>query len=374
MKILVVGAGIAGSGIAHMLAEDGHDVCVVDKVAEPYTGGYQILFDDVAQRILRHIGASALVAELSTPTADVMVYHRKKLRTTIPMTGYFSARRGDMVGAIAQHVARTVPMRFGVELAGIEHNELGVTARFGDGTSKQYDLIIGADGLSSTVRRLAVEVEQSYLYENGRHNLWVDVPGRIDGTRTAAILFGRGIGAQVFPYTDSDKTLVLTSMNLGPGRFDASALLPAASALLESAGTTFMPFAPHVRNAPQEHLRLTRFAQVRAPRWHARNVVLIGDAAHCIDPLSGAGAHGGLLGAAILTEELRRTPHDIPGAATRYRKRLLPYVTSAQLLTAGVLERATATSLRGRVRADASLVRSALAVRRRDIPARYRSD
>ncbi|MDD7928062.1 FAD-dependent oxidoreductase [Microbacterium thalli] len=370
MKILIVGAGIAGSGAAHMLAHDGHDVRVVDAVDAPYSGGYLLQFDRTAVQMMHQIGAQDVVDELSAPSSKVTVLRGEKVLTTLQLDGYRLARRGDLVGAISRYAAETVPMHFGRKLTGIEHTLDSVTAHFADGSSENFDLIIGADGLNSTVRKLTLEVDRSYMYENGRQNVWVDVPGRIDGTEKAAILLSGGLAAQVFPYPDRDEMLVLTSFNLGPGRHDSSELLPRAAQLLAGAGPTLAPFVEHVRNASPDDVRVTRFAQVRAPRWHARNVVLLGDAAHCIDPLSGAGAHGGLVGAAILTQELRRSPHDISGAATRYRARLRPFVRSAQLLTAGLLERATARGIGQRLAADRSLLGAALSVRRADVPRR----
>ncbi|WP_366917493.1 FAD-dependent oxidoreductase, partial [Microbacterium thalli] len=52
MKILIVGAGIAGSGAAHMLAHDGHDVRVVDAVDAPYSGGNLLQFDRTAVQMM----------------------------------------------------------------------------------------------------------------------------------------------------------------------------------------------------------------------------------------------------------------------------------------------------------------------------------
>jgi 2-polyprenyl-6-methoxyphenol hydroxylase-like FAD-dependent oxidoreductase len=368
MRVLVVGAGIAGSAAAHMLTHDGHDVRVVDAVEKPYAGGYQILLDSTALDVLDQMGASLVVEGLSAPAAGVTISRRGKILTTMSTPGYRSARRGDLVGAISQYVARTVPIEFGCELIGIEQTTQAVTARFSDGTTEVFDLIVGADGLHSTVRRLALEVDHSYVYDNGRINLWVDVPGRIDGTQHSGILFADGAGAMVFPYTDHDETLVLAAFHLGAGRFRGEDLLPLAADLLRGSGPEYAPFIEHVLAAPADRLRVTRFAQVRAPRWHARNVVLIGDAAHCIDPLSGAGAHGGLVGAAIFTEELRRAPHDVAAAATRYTRRARPFVRSAQLLTAGLLERATARGIRQRLAADYSILAAGLAARRSDIP------
>lgn len=370
MKILVVGAGIAGSGVACMLAHDGHDVRVVDAAAAPSSGGYQILFDRTAMRVIEQIGARSLVDALSTPTATITVARGARALATITTEGYRSARRGDLVGALAGYAASRASFEYGRELIGIEHTLTGVAARFANGASEPYDLIIGADGLNSTVRRLAVDVDRPPLYENGRHNLWVNVPGRIAGTDEAFILLGDSVGAQVFPYTDHDETLVLTSFNLGAGRHDEVALLPRAADLLASAGPRFAPFIEHLRTAAADRIRVTKFAQIRAARWHARDVVLIGDAAHCIDPLSGAGAHGALVGGAILVEELRRAPHDVTAAAARYARRLGPFVRSAQFLTAGLVERATAHGVRERLSADRSLVRAVLAARRADVPRR----
>lgn len=369
MKILIVGAGIAGSGAAYMLAQDGHDVRVVDAVAEPHSGGYLLQFDRTAVQMMRQIGAVDVVNELSAPSSKVTVFRGHKRLTTLQLDGYRLARRGDLVGAISRYAAETVSMQFGRELTGIENTLDGAVAHFADGNREHFDLIIGADGLNSTVRKLAVEVDRPFLYENGRQNVWVDVSGRIDDTDQAAILLGGGLAAQVFPYPDRDEMLVLTSFNLGRGRHDPATLLPRVAQLLTNAGPVFAAFVEQVRHAPVDSVRLTRFAQVRAPRWHARNVVLLGDAAHCIDPLSGAGAHGGLVGAAIFTEELRRTPRDIAGAATRYRRRLQPFVRSTQLLTAGLLERATARGIRQRIAADRSLLGAALNARRADVPA-----
>jgi 2-polyprenyl-6-methoxyphenol hydroxylase-like FAD-dependent oxidoreductase len=369
VKILVVGAGIAGSAIAFMLAGDGHDVRVVDSVAQPYHGGYQILLDRTALTVLGQLGAARVVNDLSAPAATITVVRAGKVITAIEATGYRSARRGDLVGAISRHVARSVPMRFGREVTGIEHTVRGVTARFADGAAEEYDLLIGADGLNSTVRRLAVEVDRSFVYDNGRLNLWVDVPGRVAGDTHAAILLGDRIGAQVFPYTDREETLVLTTLQVPEAQYEGRQLLPMAARLLRSSGPQYQAFVQPLLAAAEDRIRITRFAQVRAPIWHARNIVLVGDAAHCIDPLSGAGAHGGLLGAAILADELRRTPDDVPAAAARYTRRARAFVRPAQLLTAGLVERATASGSRQRLAADAALIGSAVLARRTSVPA-----
>ena len=74
-------------------------------------------------------------------------------------------------------------------------------------------------------------------------------------------------------------------------------------------------------------------AQVVLPRWHHGRVVLIGDAAHALSPLLGAGGSKAMRGARTLAAELDRTPHDPIGAATRYEADHRPAVDRLQRAT-----------------------------------------
>ncbi|MFD3377567.1 MULTISPECIES: FAD-dependent monooxygenase [unclassified Streptomyces] len=79
---------------------------------------------------------------------------------------------------------------------------------------------------------------------------------------------------------------------------------------------------------------LTRFSQFRLPRWHTRRIVLVGDAAHCIDPLSGLGAHATLLGASTLAQSLPAAGEDVTAAFAAYEARIRPFVQLSQRVTA----------------------------------------
>jgi 2-polyprenyl-6-methoxyphenol hydroxylase-like FAD-dependent oxidoreductase len=88
-------------------------------------------------------------------------------------------------------------------------------------------------------------------------------------------------------------------------------------------------------------VKLTRFSQVRLPRWHTRRVVLLGDSAHCLDPLSGQGAHAAPLGAVSLVEALGEHGGDHTSAFEQYESRTRPFVELTQQLTARVAEYVT---------------------------------
>ncbi|MFD3307178.1 FAD-dependent monooxygenase [Streptomyces sp. NPDC058694] len=81
---------------------------------------------------------------------------------------------------------------------------------------------------------------------------------------------------------------------------------------------------------------LTRFSQVRLPRWHTRRIVLVGDAAHCTDPLAGLGAHAALLGASTLAQSLPAAGEDMTAAFAAYEARIRPFVQLSQRVTGQV--------------------------------------
>lgn len=364
-RVLIVGAGIAGSATAFMLARSGYDATVIDAAEAPYAGGYQILLDPIALEIMQQLGVQDIAHELSAPDPLVSLRRNGSEVAEFEMTGYRMARRGDLVGRLSTRFAESVPTEFGKELVGIEQRLDAVRAHFADGSADDYDFIVGADGLNSTVRRLTVESSRSLVHTNGRLCLWVNVPGHLEGRSDAAVLTGNRLGALVFPYPDKDETLVVTAVKMGTThRFEPANLQPLAADLLAGSGEDLAHFVDAVRHAPEEKTRVTAFAQVRAPHWHARRVVLVGDAAHCIDPLSGLGAHGGLLGGSILAQELRRTPEDFDRAAHRYEARTRRFVQGAQHVTAGLLGLSTATGFGDRARGLAELARGAGTARR----------
>lgn len=340
-RVLVVGGGIAGSAAAWWLHHTGCEVVLVDAAHASHTGGFVLDVDTSAQRILRAMGAEHVVEGTSFPSPATSFRflggpHPGQL--TFSSGGSRLAHRGQLTEALLKHVPDDVDLRLGVRLISLEHRPDDVLARFEDGSVEPFDIIVGADGVNSTVRGLVLAPHETAVYRNGLSHVWLTVDRCMPGTGAVAIGRHRTI-VFAYPFPDSPRTQIIAVLP-APGRvFDHRPLVQQVAKALRTMGGELASIADGVLQA--DDVLLTRFGQVRTARWSTRRVVLIGDAAHCIDPLSGLGAHGALLGATTLATALQRHGADTARAFAEYEQRIRPFVEASQRVTSRAAELVT---------------------------------
>ncbi len=160
LRILVVGAGIAGLGAARALRLRGFATEVVEREHEWSHSGAGIYLPGNAARALRALGLESAVAERgSLITRQRFCDHRGRLLADIDLTDLWgdvgpclALHRADLHEVLASH-GDPVNVRMGRSVQRLRQHDDMVTVEFGDGTSDRYDLVIGADGIHSTVRR-----------------------------------------------------------------------------------------------------------------------------------------------------------------------------------------------------------------------------
>lgn len=348
-RALVVGSGMAGCAAAWWLEHEGWEVVLVDKEVEPYPNSYLLQLDAQAVQVLRLMGGDEIIEQVTFPAPEMSVRwgeHRVREFKADGARDWRIARRSALLQRLYAHIPPSVETRLGVGLEALEHRSEDVLARFGDGSTEPFDMVVGADGLHSTVRRLTLASEAQSVYLNGRSHVWInaDVPmpeGRaVIGSREEML-------SLIYPYPDSGQTSLTAVVPLpGSTMPDMQILVDRVCDAVERLGPDMREIAVAARKS--EDVKLTRFSQVRLPRWYTRRVVLLGDSAHCIDPVSGMGAHASLPGAKALAEALRSTD-DLTVAFARFEAEMRPFAQTAQSITARAVEYSTGASRRSRV-------------------------
>ncbi len=340
MKILVSGAGIAGLACALELGTRGHDVTVVEYARRLRLTGTPIDIRGDAIQAVDRMGLLAKVRKHRVRMSELtqFVDSEGEPVARIPMAEISDSDddiellREDLVRILADALPDSAAIRFGdsIETLADVGVDGGVDVRFASGRTGRYDLVVGADGQHSAVRRLVFGPEEDYLRHLGVYFALADHPGeaRSEGTnsiynvprRMAGIFRYKGKAVAVFQFRseridydhhdlDAQKKILIDAF-AGHRSWRIPELLDAARA---DPGFFF-----------------TSASQIHLPAWHRGRVVLVGDAGYSPAFLSGRGTSLALTGARFLAEELERCGNDHTTAFARYEARQRPYVTFAQ--------------------------------------------
>lgn len=163
MKVLISGAGIAGPTLAYWLAHYGMQPTLVESAPRLRTGGYVIDFWGAGFEIADRMGALPEIRRNGYMIREVRVVNRNGKRLAgfpaeafarMTQGRYVSLPRGELAAAIFGKIAGKVETIFGDSVNRIEQTEKCVHVRFERGGARDFDLVVGADGLHSRIREL----------------------------------------------------------------------------------------------------------------------------------------------------------------------------------------------------------------------------
>jgi 2-polyprenyl-6-methoxyphenol hydroxylase-like FAD-dependent oxidoreductase len=330
--VLISGAGIAGPTLAYWLARHGLRPTVVEHVAALRSSGSPVDVRGRAVEVAEQMGVMARIRQAGTGVTAMRFVNatgrrvgRVNLRALQQAAGSREVElpRGDLASILYQASRDHAEFLFDDSIVALEQDEHGVNITFGRAQPRRFDLVIGADGLHSAVRRLAFGSESNFVRHMGLYvaTMRLDgLDGLLEHEREVVMYNSPGRAVAIHPSRGDALAFFALRSPVVPG-FDYrdtgqhKRLLTAAFA---DAGWRVPELLKHMDAA--DDLYFDSVSQVRVRPWWRGRVAVAGDAASCVS-LFGDGSSLAMAGAFTLAEELAGSRGDHRVAFGRYEAR-----------------------------------------------------
>ncbi|SFW80863.1 FAD-dependent monooxygenase [Amycolatopsis australiensis] len=333
LTVLISGASIAGPALAHWLTRYGCTVTVVERAPAVRPGGQAVDFKGTTHRtVLERMGILGDVLRRQTGGTDQTIIDASgKPRAVIPgefTGGEIEIRRGDLAEILYAHTS--CEYLFGDTITSLTETPDGVDVTFAYAAPRKFDLVVGADGIHSNVRRLAFGPERDYVRFLGHYYALAELGE--DVATDEAVMYNEPGRMAAVGGPKASAFFVFASPELEYDRGDSDRQRQLLIDAYEGAGWRVPELLAKVPAARE--FSLDSLARVSIDHYSRGRVVLLGDAAYG-NTLGGFGTGLAIVGAYVLAGELLAAGGDHRVAFARYEAQFRDYAKVAQRGSAG---------------------------------------
>jgi 2-polyprenyl-6-methoxyphenol hydroxylase-like FAD-dependent oxidoreductase len=338
-NILVSGAGISGLTLAYWLQHWGFSPTIIEKRPNLDQRGYMIDFYgsgfDVAEKMNL---LKALEAQSNQyPMKKVIFVDRQgKPHATLDVDKFrnllhhrdFPLMRGDLETTIYMSMKDQVLVRFGTSIKKLEVRSDGVAVQLSDGKHEIYDLVIGADGIHSNVRRLVWGDESQFKYFLGFYVACSVIEDFLGKPNTFLGHLEPNVQTSIYSIGDSRLATFFAFRSEKLNVHDRETKIQVLEKVLGNLDWLVPQLLERTKHA--DDFFFDAAAQIQMEQWYEGRVALVGDACQCLTLLAGQGASMGMAGAYLLASELHKANGDYKIAFPAYQQTLRPEIERRQ--------------------------------------------
>ncbi|MDT7845324.1 FAD-dependent oxidoreductase [Streptomyces justiciae] len=337
-SVLIIGGGTSGNALTVLLRRAGIAVDLVEASADwKAAAGSGITLQGNALRVLREVGVLDTIQKegfkaegvaILAPDGTVLAAHEELRTGGDDLPAHIGMQRPRLQQLLIDEVlASGADVRLGTRATAFAQDGEGVDVTFTDGTSRRYDLVVGADGLGSATRRMIGVTDEPRPTGMG---IWrAPAPRPAAVRRTEMVYGGRCFIAGYCPTSEDTVYAYLVEPARDRATIDPAAYADEMRALSEGYGGAWDEIRPALTDPTAVNYTWFDRHLVEGP-WHRGRVVLVGDAVHCCPPTLAQGAAMSLEDVLVLAELLTGlddwTAAPLDRLLTDYHARRLPRV------------------------------------------------